>query len=550
VVTYRELRLLDIEIIRLQNKGKYVLDVNALNNVLLPNFYGYEIDGTSAMIAEVAMWLTEHQMNMRLENEFGSTIPTIPLKEAANIKNFNSLTSEWTTETEGKFFDYILGNPPFVGKQFQSPEQKKDIDTIFKDTSGTGVLDYVTCWYVKAAEYMQTSQSTQSAFVSTNSISQGEQTGILWSVLFNKYHVQINFAHQTFKWSNEAAGIAAVHCVIIGFGIENYKQKYIFEYPDIKGEPNKIEVKNINPYLVQGNDISISKRRTPISNVPEISFGSMPNDGGYLLLTDVEKIELIKNEPEAEKWIKPLISAHEYLNGKTRWCLWLVNINPNELKSLPLVYNRIHEVKKHRDSSNRPATNKLAATPYLFGEIRQPNSNYIAIPRVSSENRAFIPFAFYDYNDILSDTCLCVRDADLFHFGLLTSTMHMTWVRYVCGRLKSDYRYSNEIVYNNYPFPKDVSEKKKEAVETAAQAVLDTRKTYTEKGNTLADLYDPNSMPPDLLRAHQTLDKAVDKCYRDAPFTTEPKRIEYLFELYEKYTANLFTAENKKGRKK
>jgi len=301
VVTYRELRLLDIEIIRLQHNRNFVLDVNTLNNVLLTNFYGYEIDPTSAMIAEVAMWLTEHQMNMRLENEFGSTIPTIPLKEAANIKNCNSLTTEWTTGINGKFFDYILGNPPFVGKQFQSLEQKKDIDQIFNDVSGTGVLDYVTCWYVKSAEYQQLSKTTQSAFVSTNSISQGEQTGILWNVLFNKYHVKINFAHQTFKWSNEAAGIAAVHCVIIGFGIENYKQKYIFEYPDIKGEPNKVEAKNINGYLVEGNNITILKRTKPISNVSEMVFGNMANDGGNLILDEIEKKDIIAKYPNAEK---------------------------------------------------------------------------------------------------------------------------------------------------------------------------------------------------------------------------------------------------------
>jgi len=549
VVTYRELRLLDIEMIRLQNKGNFVLDVSLLSNVLLSNFYGYEIDSTSAMIAEVAMWLTEHQMNMRLENEFGKTIPTIPLKEAANIKNCNSLSIEWTTGIEGKYFDYILGNPPFVGKHLQNAEQKNDIDRIFNNVSGTGVLDYVTCWYVKAAEYIQTNQTTQSAFVSTNSISQGEQTGVLWNIMFSKYRIKINFAHQTFKWSNEAAGIAAVHCVIIGFGIEEFKQKYVFEYPNIKEEPIKTTANNINPYLVAGNEFVITSRKNSISNVPEMFKGSQPTDGGFLLMDDNEKNEFIKVETQAEKFIRPFISAREFLHNQKRWCFWLVNADPSEIRNCPMLMKRIDNVKQFRLQSTKQSTVKWAEKPGLFTENRQPESDYLAIPRVSSENRKYIPFQFQTKDHIISDSCNSIPNATNFHFGVLSSLLHVTWVKYVCGRLKSDLRYSNDIVYNNYPFPKDVPEKKKEAVEAAAQAVLDIRLIYTEKGNSLADLYDPNSMPPDLLKAHQTLDKAVDKCYRDAPFTSEAKRIEFLFELYEKYTANLFTVVKKKRKK-
>lgn len=548
VVTYRELRLLDIEIIRKKYKGTRIIDSSTLSNVPLNNFYGYEIDPTSAMIAEVAMWLTQHQMNMRLESEFGKAVPTIPLHEAAIIINKNSLHIPWEAKqkfTKGKgdetiVFDYILGNPPFIGKQYQTEEQKKDMAKIIYDIKGAGVLDYVACWYIKAGEYMKKHPATKTALVSTNSIAQGEQTGILWGELFSKYKVKIHFAHQTFKWLNEAEGVAAVHCIVIGFGKSNPKEKYIFEYNNIAGEPTKQTVKNINPYLVQGNDTTIAKRRKPICQVPEISFGSMPNDGGYLLFTDEEKIEFTKQEPEVKKWIKPLISAHEYLNGKIRWCLWLVDIQPTELKKLSTIYQRVQQVKKHRQASTREATKKLATTPHLFGEIRQPNNYYIAIPRVSSENRNYIPFAFFDKKYILSDTCLCVPKATLYHFGVLTSTMHMTWVRYVCGRLKSDYRYSNEIVYNNFPWASDVSKKKKETVETLAQSILDIREVYIVNGSTLADLYNPTLMPHDLLKAHQALDKAVDKCYRDTPFTTEPKRIEYLFELYDSYTAGLF----------
>ncbi len=543
VVTYRELRLLDIEIIRRQYKGKYVTDVSLLSNVNLGSFYGYEIDPTSAMIAEVAMWLTEHQMNMRLESEFGQTVPTIPLYEAANIINSNSLQTEWVTNKKGGVFNYILGNPPFIGKQLQSPEQKKDIEKILGKVKGAGVLDYVACWYYKAAEYMKAHPTTRTALVSTNSIAQGEQPGVLWNYLFSVYKLKIQFAHQTFKWHNEAEGIAAVHCVVICFGKENLKEKLIFEYDDIQGEPKKIKVKNINPYLIQGNDTTILKRRTPICNVAEISFGSMPNDGGHLLLSDEEKKELLKEEPDAKKWVKPLLSAHEYLNGKKRWCLWLVGIQPNELKSLTAVYKRVQAVKKHRTDSERAATKKLAATPYLFGEIRQPKSNYVLIPRHSSESRKYIPFGFFTSNNIASDSCLAIDKATLYQFGILTSLMHMTWVRYVCGRIKSDYRYSNEVVYNNFPWPNEIAKKNKSAVEVAAQSVLDIRQKYILNGSSLADLYNPTLMPSDLLKSHQALDKCVDKCYRDTAFLTEPKRIEFLFELYDTYTLGLFPDE-------
>jgi len=543
VVTYRELRLLDIEIIRKIYKGTRVLDASWLSNVPLENFYGYEIDPTSAMIAKVALWLTEHQMNMRLESEFGKAVPTIPLDEAAIIVNNNSLHLDWKPDKNGKAFDYILGNPPFIGKQHQSTEQKKDVDKIFNGTNGSGVLDYVACWYIKAAEYMKANPTTRTALVSTNSIAQGEQPGILWNYLFKTYKLKIQFAHQTFRWHNEAEGVAAVHCVVIGFGKENIKEKFVFEYKDIKGEPTKVKVRNINPYLVQGNDTTILKRRTPICNVAEISFGSMPNDGGHLLLSDEEKKELLKEEPDAKKWIKPLLSAHEYLNGKKRWCLWLVGIQPKELKNLPSIYKRVQAVKKHRRASDREATNKLATTPYLFGEIRQPKSNYILIPRHSSENRNYIPFGFFTSNNIASDSCLAIDKATIYQFGILTSAMHMTWVRYVCGRIKSDYRYSNEVVYNNYPWPNGIPKRKKDSVEVAAQKVIDIRQVYLSEDRTLADLYDTSKMPNDLLKAHLSLDKAVDKCYRDTPFTTDAKRIEFLFDLYDTYTSGLFPDE-------
>lgn len=541
VVTYRELRLIDIEIVTKMYKGIPILHLNWLSNVPLENFYGYEIDTTSSMIAKVALWLTEHQMNMRLESKFGKTVPTIPLEESAVILNNNSLHTEWKHNKKDKAFDYIVGNPPFVGKQYQTAEQKKDIDKIFKGLHGSGVLDYVACWYIKAADYMKTNIETRTALVSTNSIAQGEQPGILWNYLIKIHKLKIQFAHQTFKWHNEAEGVAGVDCVIIGFGKENLKEKFIFEYPDIKGEPNKTKVRNINPYLVQGNDTALLKRKSPLLSAPEISFGSMPNDKGHLLLNDNERKELIEQEPDAKKWIRPLLSAKEYLNGRTKWCLWLVGITPAELKKLPLINKRVQAVKKHRNESGRGATNKLATSPHLFGEIRQPKSDYIFIPLTSSEKRNYIPFDFINKKYIANNSCGLIPNASIFHFGILTSKMHMTWVRYVCGRLESRYRYSNEIVYNNFPWTNGISKTKKDAVEKLAQSVLTIRKKYLEADYTLAKLY--KKMPDDLVLAHQKLDNAVDKCYRDAPFTTDAKRIEFLFELYEDYTADLFPDE-------
>ncbi len=535
VVTYRELRMLDIEIIKLQKNNNFVFDTNLLNNVLLNQFHGYEIDTTSAMIGEVAMWLTQHQLNMRLELEFGETVPTIPLSQEANIQNSNALTTDWKPKNRRQFFDYIMGNPPFVGKQFQTENQKTEISDVFKNESGAGILDYVTCWYKKASEYMLKNTKTQTAFVSTNSISQGEQTGILWNILFNKYNVTINFAHQTFKWSNEAKEFAAVHCVIIGFGINAKTEKYLYQYADIKDEPQKRIVKNISPYLVAGNNITILKRRKPICDVPEICFGSMPNDGGFLILSKKEKDELIQKEPNSEKWIRPLISAHEYLNGKMRWCLWLVDIQPNELKEMTHVYKRVEEVKKHRLQSKRQTTNKLAETPYLFGEIRQPDSDYIVIPLTSSENRKFVPITFINKLSIANNSCSLVPNATIYHFGILTSTMHMAWMRRVCGRLESRYRYSNEIVYNTFPFPKNLTDKQIKKIENAAQKILDIRATYTN--SSLSDLYDTNLTPVKLLKAHRELDKIIDSTYRPEPFENETERIEFLFELYEKYVA-------------
>ena len=435
------------------------------------------------------------------------------------------------------YFDYIFGNPPFIGKNLQNQIQKSDIEKTFAGYKGIGVLDYVTAWYLKAAKLIQGTH-TKVAFVSTNSIVQGEQVGILWNILFNQYDIKIHFAHRTFKWSNEATGNAAVFCVIIGFANFDTNTKSIFEYEDIKGEAHEINAKNINPYLVDAKDTIIIKRSKHICNVPEISFGNMPNDGGNFLFTEEEKQEFIKKEAGSYKYFKPLISAHEFLNGENRWCLWLQGAEPGELKNLKEVSKRINAVKKLREDSTREATKRLASFPALFGEIRQPLDKYILIPRHSSENRKYIPIGFFNTDSIVSDSCLAIDNATLYHFGILQSQMHFTWIKTTCGRIKSDFRYSNEIVYNNYPWPENPPEKQQKVIETAAQKVLDVRLEFPE--SSLADLYNPLIMPPSLVKAHNELDKAVDKAYRPQPFTTEANRMVFLFELYEKYTVDLF----------
>jgi len=546
IISYRELRLLEFEILRTIHKTDRVMSIENIIWVDIDQFYGIEIDEWAARIAEVAMWLIDHQMNMKISDEFGNYFARIPLKNTANIHNANSLRLDWEIVVPKNELSYILGNPPFIGKALQTKEQKADIDLISKEIKGAGVLDYVSNWFFKAAKYIVNTK-IKVAFVSTNSIAQGEQTGILWNELFLKYKIKIHFAHRTFSWSNEAKGKAAVHVVIIGFASFDIKDKYLYDYEDIKGEPEVVKVANINPYLIEANDLVVLKQRNSICNAKPISFGSMPNDGGHLLFTDNEKTEFLKAEPEAEKYIKPLLSAKEFINNQKRWCLWLTNIPPQELKRLKEISKRVDLVKQTRESSDREATRKLAAFPALFGENRQPESEYILIPCHSSENRKYIPIGFFSKDYILNNSCLSISNATIFDFGILTSEMHMVWVNYICGRLESRFRYSNDLVYNNYPFPKDINDKQKERVVNAAQTVLDTRLKYAD--SSLADLYDPLSMPPDLVKAHQQLDKAVDLCYRPQPFINERARIEFLFELYTQYFAPLQAQMDKNDKK-
>jgi hypothetical protein len=549
IITYRELRDLEILVLQELNKtGQLVTDVSAIIQVDVDRFAGIEYDEFAVRVAEVAMWLIDHQMNIKVSNEFGQYFVRLPLHKSAKIIHGNALQIDWHSITPKEKLNFILGNPPFIGKTYQNAYQKADMKLIFGNNQQSGSLDYVTAWYIKASQFIQGTH-IRCSFVSTNSITQGEQVGIIWQELFNQYRVKIHFAHRTFHWTNEAKGKAAVHCVIIGFGLEDIEIKRIFDYADVNnGEPTEKRAKNINPYLVEGSDLIIRKRSKPISDAPPMLYGNKIVDGGFYLFTDQDKEAFIQSEPLSQSLFRPILSGDEFLNGKNRWVLYLKDVKPEQLKKMPRVLERIESVKKYRLKSEKKQTRDLANTPTLFAEPRQPQKCFLLLPRTSSETRKYIPFAFYPTYFIVNDSCIALPDANLYNFGLLTSEMHMTWVKYVCGRLKSDYRYSNTIVYNNFPFPETVTDKQKQTVETCAQAVLDTRAKYP--GSSLADLYDPLTMPPDLIKAHQKLDKAVDLCYRPQPFTSELNRIEYLFELYEKLTAPLLPTTKQKRTKR
>ncbi len=459
VITYRELRLLELEVLRNLNKsGQSFLNVGDIIWLDVDQFYGIEYEEFPARIAEVAMWLIDHQMNMIISNEFGQYFARLPLKKSARIVHGNALQIDWESVVYKNEFTYIIGNPPFLGKSNQNKEQKLDMEKVFTGYKGIGVLDYVTAWYFKAAEFIQNT-NIKAAFVSTNSISQGEQVGILWNILFNDFKIKIHFAHQTFSWRNEAKGNAAVHVVIIGFANFDTAKKTIFEYENIKSKPHEIKVKNINPYLLGGNDNFVQKRRTPICDVPEMIKGSMPNDGGYFLFSSNEYHDFITKEPGSKRYFKRFIGGYEFLNNVERWCLWLADANPSEINVLPLIKERIEKVKNNRLLSNRATTIKDASTPMLFGENRHPDTDYLALPEVSSENRNYIPVGYVDKNVIASNKIYMVPNASLFSFGIMSSKMHNAWIKQISGRMKSDISYSTGIVYNNFPWPTNPTKK-------------------------------------------------------------------------------------------
>jgi len=549
VITYRELRLLELDVLRALHTDKQVaIDLSSVAMLDVDMMHGIEIEEFPARIAEVAMWLIDHQMNMLMSMEFGQYYARLPLKKSAHIVHGNALRLDWNDVVSNSDLNYIIGNPPFYGSRNQNAEQKLDTEIVFGKSINSGVFDYVACWYFKSAKYIKNTK-IKVGFVSTNSICQGVQIPSLWKLLIEVEKLIIHFAHQTFSWSNEAKGNAAVHCVIIGFANYNTLNKTIYEYEDIKGEAHVIKAKNINPYLVDADNIFIEASSKPISERQPMMKGNAAIDDGNFLFSTEEEANYFKTIfPEQAYLVREFIGSDELINNYKRFCLWLKEAKPADIKSNYILKHRVDNVKAFRLKSPKAQTRKYAETPTLFMEDRQPNSDYLMIPVVSSENRKYIPIGFLNKKVIANYSSFILPNATVFEFGIISSLMHNVWIKNICGRLKSDIRYSNTLGYNNFPFPEDLSDKYIRTIETAAQKVLDTRKEFPN--SSLADLYDPLTMPPSLVKAHQELDKAVDLAYRPQPFPSEAKRMEFLFELYEKYTANLFTKEKVKPPKK
>jgi hypothetical protein len=546
VISYRELRLLEIEILKLLHKPdeRYLIHKYALVDV--DAFYGIEISEWPARIAEVAMWLMDHQMNILLSLAFGQRFVRLPLKKSPTIVIGNALRLDWQKILPSAQCSYILGNPPFVGGKYQTKEQRSDMDLVAGKVKNSGLLDYVTGWYFTASEYIQGTKIIV-GFVSTNSITQGEQVGLLWNTLFERYGVKIHFGHRTFSWESEAKGKAHVHVVIIGFATFSANNKRIYECHE--GKPSVTKANNISPYLLEGPDLAIINRQKPISDVPKIGIGNKPIDDSNYLFTSEERAEFLKIEPMARYYFRRWLGSDEFINGYDRWCLWLGDCPPDRLRKMPEVMKRIEAVRKFRLNSKSAPTKKISENPTRFHVENMPTRQFLLIPRISSEKRHYIPMGFISPKTMVSDAVLIFPNAKLYHFGVLSSSMHMTWVRQVCGRLESRYRYSAKLVYNNYPWPVEPTDKQRTAVEKAVQLVLDVRDKFQKKSASLADLYAPLIMPRELHKAHVALNRAVDRCYRSQPFTSERQRVEFLFALYEKLTIPLIAFSKKKKRK-
>lgn len=541
IITYRELRRLELKIMQAQQKNSAQAHVGMAIDpqINLNNFYGIEIDEWPVRIAEVAMWLTQHQMNLEFAKSFGREPDLLPLTEHANIHHANALTLDWAEVVSTEKLSYIIGNPPFVGKNYRTKEQAANQAAIFEGVKNWRSLDFVASWFYKAAKFTLDTP-IETAFVSTNSITIGEQVGGLWKPMLDM-GIVINFAHRTFQWHSDAKGKAAVHCVIIGFGYKAQAVKWLFDYLDIKGEPTPYKVGNINPYLIDAPDIVISNRSRPLNIEYLMDYGNKPVDGGFLFLTKDERDILLENNPELTEWIRPALGAREFINGKPRFCLWFVEtsvIQRRALVQIEEVKRRIEGVQQMRRASSKKQTQALAKVPWLFAENRHPsNGTYILVPSVSSERREYVPMGFFGSNTISTNANLMIPNAGLYEFGILTSQMHMDWMRTVAGRLKSDYRYSAKLVYNNFPWPQ-VGDAQHKKIETLAQAILDARQSEIDKDadTSLADLYDSDLMPPALRMAHQKMDSAVDKLYRKEAFRTPLARVKHLFERYEQLT--------------
>ncbi len=527
--TYISLRKLENEALREIHGDQMLLD-NVIN-VSIGQFYGIEINDFAVTVARTALWIAESQMMKQTEEIIGRDIDFLPLKSYPNITEGNALRIDWESVVPKEKLSYIMGNPPFVGYSLQSKEQKADMLSIYVDEKGkpyktAGKIDYVAAWYFKAAQLMENT-AIRTAFVSTNSITQGEQVAGVWKPLYDRFGIHIDFAHRTFRWDSEASLKAHVHCVIVGFSsAPNKADRRLFD----NGTDRVVE--NINPFLVDAPNVFIDSRSTPICDVPKMTTGNRPADGGHLIIEKEDYEDFIKREPNAKKYIKRLIGAKEYINNQERYCLWLVGISPAELRKMPLVMERVEQCRQDR-LEGADDRKKLADTPTLFREQKNPDT-YTIVPRVSSENRRYIPIGFLDKSFIPTDSATIIPDATLYHFGVLTSNVHMAWMRTVCGRLKSDYRYSKDIVYNNFPWC-DPTPEQKAKIEQTAQAILDARAKYPDCS--LADLYDETTMPPELRKAHQANDKAVMQAYGFwGRLNSESECVAELMKMYQKLT--------------
>ena len=531
--TFLSLRRLENKVIQAMFGGENILTFDILIKVNISQFYGIEINDFACTVAKTALWIAESQTLKETSAIAGRPIDFLPLKTNAYIHEGNALRIDWSEVIAPDKLNYIMGNPPFVGYSLQSKEQKEEMLSIYVDEKGkpyktAGKIDYVAAWYWKAAQLMQANPVIHAALVSTNSITQGEQVAAIWKPLFDRFGIHIDFAYRTFRWDSEADIKAHVHCVIIGFSKADTKAKTIY-----LSDAQTIQASNINAYLIDAPDTWIDSRSKPLCNVPEMIYGSKPTDGGHLIIEENEYDEFIKRDPNSKQFIKRMVGAEDYINNKLRYCLWLVDASPADLRRCPLIMERIAKVREMRLSSSKEATRKFADYPTRFMECRQPQTDYLIFPRHSSEKRRYIPIGYVSADIICNDSANIVPNASLFHFGVLTSNVHNAWMRVVCGRLEMRYRYSNTIVYNTFPWPMPTDEQKAR-IEQTAQAILDARAKYPDCS--LADLYDEVTMPPELRRAHQENDRAVMAAYGFSTKMTESECVAELFKMYQSLT--------------
>lgn len=564
VIAYREIRELEMEVLReiasieskkdrMVKKEHLVLQIDRLSLVDVDQFFGIEIGEFAARIAETAMWMMDHLMNNRLSLEFGQSFVRIPLKKSPHIRNADALEIDWNTLVPSEQCSFVFGNPPFIGAKYQSPSQRDQVRRIAALGRSGGTLDYVTAWFLLAGKYVQNGKA-KIGFVATNSITQGEQVAQLWPVLFDKYNLEIAFAHRTFAWGSDARGKAHVHVVIIGLtkAVDSLKIKRLFSYSDLNGEPHESQHSVLSAYLFDAKNLIdshlvVRESGNPINGLPRIIIGSKPIDGGHYVFTKDERNDFVAQEPASKALFRPFIGSREFLNGQERFILHLGDVSPNTIKQLPKVRARIAAVRAFRQKSNSAPTKALATTPTLYHVNVIPTAPFLVIPEVSSERREYIPIGWLRPPVIPSNLVKVLPNASLFHFALFTSAMHMSWVRHIGGRLKSDYRYSIGLIYNTFPMPPVASTVLK-ALEPLAQSILDVRKAYPAAS--LADLYDPDLMPADLRKAHHALDRAVDRLYRKSKFTSDSERAEHLLGLYEKMANPLILPTGKRVAKK